>query len=304
MKPKLPKKHHYIPQFYMKGFSQDSNNLWVYDKKSKNPNDVKKLTTKTIAFENNFYTYLSIHKTKETMEDMFCQMEGLAANVINKIANGHEIDSQEKADLAVFISFLWLRTPKSKKRMAKMTTNLYEQVSRKSIAMTPNQKLIDFFATRGKVMTDKEIDELKEFATDEKRSRFALKIPQNYWIKEMLQLGMDITPTFQMCDWEFCVTDKPYAFITSDNPFMLIPSEPVHPFYGLGLLTPGAKKVLPLNSKVCLVMHEPKKNPINTYRKVDKDFFRMVNMFSYKNAKRFVFSPDEGKLVKLNKTIN
>lgn len=303
MEQKIPKKHHYIPQFYLKGFSLDNNNLWVYDKQISNPKDVKKLTTKAIAFENNFYTYESIDKTKETMEGLFCQMEGLAANVINKITNGDKIDEQEKADLAVFISFLWLRTPKSKKRMANMAANLYEQVSRKSIAMTPNQKLKEFFETKGQVMSDEEIDDLKAFATDKKRSKFTLDIPQNYWIKEMLQLGMDITPTFQMCDWEFCVTDKPYAYITSDNPFMLIPSKPVHPFYGLGLLTSGAKKVLPLNSKVCLVMHEPKKNPINTYRKVNKDFFRMVNKFTYKNAKRFVFSPDEGKLVRLNKAV-
>lgn len=301
---KLPKKHHYVPQFYLKGFSMDKNNLWVLNKKSDDNQNIKKITTKAIAFENNFYTYKSIDKTKETLEDLFCQMERLASDVIKKISDGHEINQQEKADLSVFISFLWLRTPKSKKRMNDMTTNLHEQISRKSIAMTPNENLKEFFKKRGKDLSDKEIDELKEFATDEKKSKFTLNIPQNYWIKEMLQLGMDISPAFQICDWEFCVSDKPFAFITSDNPFMLIPSKPVDPFYGLGLLTDGAKKVIPLNSKICLVMHEPKENPQNKYREVDKDYFRMINNFTYKNAQRFVFSPDEGKLSKIHKFID
>ncbi|MFA7676487.1 MAG: DUF4238 domain-containing protein [Candidatus Shapirobacteria bacterium] len=301
---KLPKKHHYVPQFYLKGFSMDKNNLWVCNKTSSNNQNIKKLTTKTIAFENNFYTYKSIDKSKETLEDLFCQMEGLASNVIKKISDRCEINEQEKADLSIFISFLWLRTPKSKTRMNSMTTNLHEKVSRMSIAMTPNENLKEFFKKRGKNLSNKEIDDLKEFAKDEKRSKFILHIPQNYWIKEMLQLGMDIAPAFQICDWEFCVSNKPYAFITSDNPFMLLPSKPIHPFDGLGLMTDGAKKIVPLNSKICLIMHEPSKNPLNTYREVDKNYFRMINEFTYKNAQRFVFSPDEGKLTKIHKLIS
>lgn len=303
-KPNLPKKHHYIPQFYLKGFSVDNNNLWVYDKSLSDKQNIKKLTTKTIAFKNNFYTYESIDKTKETLENLFCQMEGLASNVIKKISDGHEITQKEKADLSIFISFLWFRTPESQERMKKITTSLHEQVSRMSIAMTPNENLKDFFKKRGRILSDEEINELKEFAQDKKRSKFELHIPQNYWIKEMLQLGMDISPIFQICDWEFCVSNKPYAFITSDNPFMLLPSKPVHPFYGLGLMTDGAKKVIPLNSKICLVMHEPNKNPQNRYREIDKNYFKRINEITYKNAQRFVFSPEEGKLVKIHKLIN
>lgn len=295
----LPKKQHYIPQFYLKHFSQDKNKLWMYDKQSNNAKNIKWLTTKSIAFENNFYTYESIEKTNETLEDMFCQMEALAANVIDKITNGVEINQQEKADISVFYGFLWLRTPQSKKKLNAMTTNLYEQVSRKSILMTPNKNIKDFFASKGMKMTDEEVDEMKDFASDEKRSRFELNIPQNYWIKQMLHLGMDVTPVFQMCNWELCVAEKPYAFITSDCPFMLIPSKPIHPFYGLGLLTPGAKKIIPLTSKICLVMHEPEEKPTIIYRKVNKDFYKMINKFIYNKAERFVFSPDEGKLSKL-----
>ncbi len=51
-------------------------------------------------------------------------------------------------------------------------------------------------------------------------------------------------------------------------------------------------------------MHEPKENPQNKYREVDKDYFRMINNLTYKNAQRFVFSPDEGKLSKIHKFIN
>lgn len=298
---KLPKKQHYIPQFYLKGFSHDKNNLWMFDKKLVTQKSIMQLTTKSIAFENNFYTYKSIDKTKETLESMFSQMEGVASNVIEKISGGGEINEQEKSDLAVFLSFLWLRVPKSKKRVNDMTRDLSEQISRKMIMMTPNERIREILSKEGKTISDKEIQEMREFGADEKRSKFVLDIPQNYWIKNMLQMGMDLTPTLQICDWELCIADKQFAFITSDNPFMLIPSRPIVPFNGLGLLTPGAKKVVPLTSKVCLVMHEPNKNPVIKYSMVNKEYFKKINRFTFNNAHRFVFSSDEGKLNKIIK---
>lgn len=35
----LPKRHHYIPQFYLKGFSSDGKHLFVLDKKHLNKKD-------------------------------------------------------------------------------------------------------------------------------------------------------------------------------------------------------------------------------------------------------------------------
>ena len=158
-------------------------------------------------------------------------------------------------------------------------------------------------ASEGKIITDKEVADLRSFAMDEKRSNVKVDVPQGYWIKQMIQLGVDIAPAFEICDWYFMLSEQPFAFITSDNPFLLVPSEPVHPFDGLGLLTPGARKILPLTSNICLVMNEPKKNPSTNYIVIDKPFFREINKLTARHAHRFVFSPDLGKIQKISKEL-
>ncbi len=82
---------------------------------------------------------------------------------------------------------------------------------------------------------------------------------------------------------------------------MLIPSEKPSPFYGVGLLTPGVKKTVPLTANMYLVMHEPQRELKLVHTIGDKDFFRRVNEWTMKNAERLVFSPDLSKLEKMLK---
>lgn len=55
---KLPVRHHYLPQFYLKGFSTNKTRLYVFDKKAtEEKSQFRYQTTEKIAYENNLYTY-------------------------------------------------------------------------------------------------------------------------------------------------------------------------------------------------------------------------------------------------------
>lgn len=298
----IPKRHHYIPQFYLKGFSLDRNSLFVLDKVADEDKRIRYQNTESLGFQNNLYTFQAKDRKKDTLEAAFAQMEGLAAEVIRKVENNAELTIQERNDLALFISFLWIRVPNSKKEFQRSTEELYEKTARMSIRMTSRENFRKFFESRGEKMTDEEIDDLRDFGISEKRSAIKVDVPQNYWIKQMLTMGLEISPALEIADWEFKVADRPFAFLTSDNPFLLLPSKPVHPFEGVGLLTPGAKKVIPITAKICLVIHDPQKDPKTVYTKVDKDMIRKINNWIVKYSERFVFSPDKGKVEKIAKT--
>ena len=303
---KLPVKHHYIPQFYLRGFSLDKKHLYILDKLAETKNRFRYQTIKSVAFQKHLYIYQTKDKKKETLEGLFSQIEGRAAEIIRKVEQKQILNNQQRNDLSIFLSFLWIRVPYSKDKFKRDTQQLYEKIARKSIAITPKKNLKDFFKKRGKELTDKKIDDLIDFATNEKRSKINVTVPQGYWIKQMLTLGIDISPALEITDWEFRIARQPFAFITSDNPFMLIPSHPVHPFEGLGLLTPGAKKIIPITAKICLIMHEPQKNPTIVYTEADKPFVRKINGWIIKHSEHNVYSADKGKvqkMVKLNKEI-
>ncbi len=300
---KLPIRHHYLPQFYLKGFSTDKSRLHVFDKKATDEKSkFRYQTTEKIAYENNLYTYKTKESKKETLEDFFCQIEGMAKTVITKLEMREEITPMERGHLALFVAFLWLRTPTSKKE----TLGMQQELAEKSMRMMyhfPQQKdmMREFFEKQGKHFTDEELDDLIDFATNPKRSTLVIDFPPGYWIKQMLELADKIYVYLAHCVWEIRHAVKNYAYITSDNPVLLIPSEPPHPFYGFGLLTPGVKKTVPLTANMYLIMHEPQKELELIHTVGDKEFFREVNEWIMENAERFVFSPDKGKLEKMLK---
>lgn len=301
----LPKKHHYIPQFYLKGFSQDKSRLHVFDKKATTQESkFRHQATEKIAYENNLYTYRTKQLGKETLEDFFCQIEGNAQTVITKLGNREEITPIERGNLALFVSLLWLRTPTSKGETIGAQKEMAEKIARMTYHF-PQQKvrMKEFFKSRGQEQTDEEIDDLVDFATDPERSTIVVDIPPEHWIKQMMMLANDIYIYLAYCKWEVKHAVKQYAYITSDHPVLLLPSEKSDPGYGIGLLTPGVKKTLPLTANMYLVMHEPQEElePI-LHTTADKAFYRKANGWTMKNAERFVFSPDFGKLEKLVKT--
>src|SRR4030067_1134734 len=107
-----PKRHHYIPQFFLKGFSEDGKKLWVFDREKKEFRQESILRT---AFQNKFYTY-QVKGKEENLEGVFSQVESLAKPILEKVTGGEEINNQEKADLAMFLAIMWVRVPDFKKR--------------------------------------------------------------------------------------------------------------------------------------------------------------------------------------------
>lgn len=302
--PKLPAKHHYLPQFYLKGFSQDNNKLYVFDKKTTDEKSrFRYQTTERIAFENNLYTYRTKDLKKETLEGLFSQIEGMAKTVITKLEKREDIVPMERGHLALFVALLWLRTPTAKSETLGAQEELTEKVIRMRYHFPQQKELMKkFFTERGEKKTEEEIDDLIDFATNPKRSKLVIKFPPEHWIKQMLTLSNDIYVYLAHCEWEIRHAVKKYAYITSDHPVLLIPSEKPDPFFGVGLLTPGVKKTIPLTANMYLIMHEPQKEKLILVHTVgNKDFYNKVNEWTMKNAERFVFSPDLGKLEKMVK---
>lgn len=304
IKYKLPVKHHYVPQFYLRGFSQDGNRLYVFDKKAKEEKTKYRYQTiKKIAYENNLYTYTTKSHKKETLEDFLSKIEDKANQVIIKLSQKKDITPRQRGYLALFVALLWLRTPTSKKETLGAQEELYEKTTRMMFRFPQQkEKIKKFLESRGEKLTDDEIDDLIDFTTNPKRSKITLNFPPGYWIKQMLLLANDVYPYLAICNWEVRHAVRKYAYLTSDNPVLLIPSEKPHPFYGVGLLTPGVKKTVPLTSNMYLVMHEPQKDPGLVHTQGDKNFCRKVNEWTMRNADRLVFSPDLGKLEKMVKT--
>jgi hypothetical protein len=201
------KKQHYIPQFYLKNFSQDNEHIHIYDRAKVDRGEMRYQTTIDIAHENNFYTYQTKDGVKKNLEDMFCQIEGDVANIIQKVRRERVITTEEIEKLALFIGFLYSRTPAFKARTQEMHSNAGEKITRLMFRMTPKERMRKFLKEKkGKDYTDKELDDLIDFGVNPQRSKIGFKYPQGWWIRMMLEMGVKAAEIFFGMDWLFLFT--------------------------------------------------------------------------------------------------
>ena len=288
------KRHHYIPQFFLKYFSQDEANLWLFDRVKK---EYRFQDTRKIASENKFYTY-TVKGKEENLEDLLGMIEGLAKPILDKIIKKSEITMQEKADFSMFLAVLRVRIPDFKKWTEEGGEKMYKKYNK--IVFSNRQHVENLIKRSGKKVDKKEVDELIDFATDE--SKYYVKFPPGYWLGTMLKLSLDVADIFIDSNWDIYHFNRKYALLTSDNPVVLVPPKNYHPFYGYGLATPGIVKVISLSSNVCLVTKELTRTPEIIHKDWSKkDLSKWINKITAVNSDRFVFSPEKGKLEKLVK---
>lgn len=289
-----PKRHHYIPQFFLKYFSEDQKNLWLFDRVKK---EYRLQGTRKIASENKFYTY-TVKGKEENLEDLFGTIEGQAKPILEKLFEKKDITMQEKADLSMFLAALRVRIPDFKKWTEESGEKMYKKFNK--FTFSNREYVENLIKKSGKQVSKKEIDDLIDFATDE--SRYYVKFPPGYWIGTMLKLSVDLADIFIDSNWDIYHFNRKFALVVSDNPVVLVPPKNYNPFYGYGLATSGTVKVVPLSSNVCLVSKELTRNPEIVHKDwVKKDLSKWFNKIVATNSDRFVFSPEKGKLEKIVK---
>src|ERR1051326_5448869 len=97
------RKHHYVPQFYQKGFADVDGLLWVYDRKI---HTYKKLHPTVICRSEDLYTIGHAHgpRDRRVETEILSPIESAAAPVIRKLRPGVVPNPMEYAQLVFFIA--------------------------------------------------------------------------------------------------------------------------------------------------------------------------------------------------------
>ena len=102
------KAQHYIPNFYLKGFTDPNSVLWVYER-FKPP---RGSASKKEAHKPDYYTHAEHGQRDETVEFELEAIESRAAPVVRKLANYHFAPSPEQmGHLYLFVAFMFARVP-------------------------------------------------------------------------------------------------------------------------------------------------------------------------------------------------
>lgn len=278
-----PKRHHFVPSFYLKGFTDTDELIWVYDRKDK---VYRKLKTEDVAVQKHYYTFTEKGGEKNyEIEEYFSKVESLAKPIIDKISKKLPIDKSDKANLSMYVALQKTRVPLYQNENDEMITKVFKKLSEHLVTQDKAQSLIEErFENNGISVEDVE--------TFVKEGDYEIVVPREHSLFQSLGIATDIADYFFNMKWRFLHNIKKASFITSDNPFMLVPpdvdEEPNFWNRGVGILTRGALKIMPLSSSTLLVMGERGESILGG--EIDRVQCRKINILLARNSYRFIYS--------------
>jgi hypothetical protein len=292
-----PKRHHYLPQFYLEGFCRDGL-LWVYDKDKKEIRQQKPINT---AVQKYYYSFENEDGQRDAeVEVLLSIVETYTKPIIDKINKRDDIDETEKETLSIFIGFLYSRVPRFETNYNDSKERILRHMNKVIFA---DEKRTEQILRKYERDTGMKIDvsakELSEFALDD--DRYTIEIHRNESLKMMLNLCKKLPIYFFQLDWLFLFAPRNSSFITTDDPLVLIPPKDLPDNAPYGIATRGAQKFVPLSQEVCLAMfdHGDKIN----IREGTQEEVQGINLSVTSRSDRFVIGGDEVLVKNVVKTI-
>lgn len=218
---------HYVPQYYLSGFSPDGRSIWVYDKVQE-----RKFGTqiKSIANENSFYS-------PEVENYLANCVEGPANGVLKKIRQKEAITQRDKETLSAYMVCMMKRVPQGRSRVKKFAPSVANRIGAKIDEKLKNATIAEpsraeFFEKRWA-----EVQEVLE--------RFSRELPKEIWLTNIPpERSPQTLAALSRMTWRFFVSDRGPSFLTSDNP--------VFYFTTLGIGRPQSEVTFPISSTIAL----------------------------------------------------
>lgn len=292
-----PKRHHYLPQFYLEGFCI-GNLLWVYDRDKK---EYRQQTPQNTAVQKYYYSFENDNGERDAeVEGLLSLVETYTKPIIDKINNREAIDGTEKETLSIFIGFLYSRVPRFETHYKDNKERILRHMNKVIFA---DEKRTEQILRKYERDTGKKIDvsakELSEFAIDD--DRYTIEIHRNESLKMMLNLCTKLPIYFVQMEWLFLFAPRHSSFVTTDDPLVLIPPRDLPDNAPYGIATRGTQKFVPLSQQVCLAMFD--RGDKIKIREGTQEEVRGINLSVTSRCDRFVIGRDEALVKNVVNTI-
>lgn len=287
-----PKRQHYLPQFYLEGFSRDGL-IWIFDRET---GKYRRDGLSNTAVIKKYYSIEGAEEIEKTkIESMFSLIEGRAACVIKKLDLSQQITKNEWEVLAVFLGFLFSRVPQYERTIQEITEKTVKLMMRSEFGTSERiqtvMKQLEEEGVKSPPDTTPE-DMVNLFQSGE----YTVKTPRNISLYSMLDIGFKLANYIFNVDWQILHVTEKGSFITSDAPFTLIPPSDYDSvgLSGVGILTPGSEKLVPLTQKTALVMKDFG-HALN-HIQISESKAKHINLLVASNCDRLIVGCDEASV--------
>ncbi len=272
--PNEKKRHHYIPQYYLKGFtaSPTTEEICVYERRR------QPFCTGIagVAFQNHFYSVVDSEGVRDsnTLENYLAdEIEKPAKPVIESLRRGQMITAPEKQALARYISTLLTRVPAHRERLkalypgvvASLSAEIEEELSQLAIEEPDQSRLVEEQRAKIQQVLDGYRNGMPDhYNTQAVSSKYAAVIGDMTWV--------------------FLTTQGKFHFLTSDNPVFF--------FEGMGLVggdVPRDHPELSFPISKSITLWATWRPYSEGFLPVEENFVREINVRTVSTAMRYVY---------------
>ncbi|RKU21869.1 hypothetical protein C6499_20885 [Candidatus Poribacteria bacterium] len=243
------KRHHFLPQFYLRGFLKHNRNQLTVIKMDNG--DFFKTDTKNVGLETDWNR---VGDDRSSTEEHFAKIDGQTSRLLSKIDHDETLptDVDDISLLFYFIARLSVHNPSLRDRLRKDRINHLKHVGRWQTS-SPG---IYYEANK-----DKDIDKLAPYERVKKAvenlvdGKYKISFGHGYFLQhETKFIEQDLIPIFCDLHWSLLIAKDPTeSFVCSDHPVFM--NTGLTELSGETELIPSVAFSLPLNRRICLYAH-------------------------------------------------
>lgn len=272
-----PRKHHFVPQFYLRRFTDNDEKICVIEK-AQSPRDWYTSTENTGA-KRDYHTldWMDAEADTEHIEKNLATIEGNQNELLKSIIEDPDSCMSRKKELSSFIALMHLRVPEHRNFIERMLSESVAAVGRNLLR---NGKLPEM------------PESLKKLAEENNGDIFCPQI-SNWKIMEFMFDDRFQAQIINLCssmNFRLLSTDGELEFITSDTPVVLFDRdyEKKKP-YGSSFGMKSIQVSIPLSKSSVLVLDRESEEACFV---ADSSTVREFNRRMTINAKNYIFMRD------------
>jgi Protein of unknown function (DUF4238) len=206
-------------------------------------------------------------------------------NTRSGLDEGGRLNDEDAGKLAIFVSGLYVRTPAFREQHRQLAEQMRDSLIRGGVEpaaepLPESHPEAQRLRAAGGVRAD-ELLAMFNAMRDERRPY------QNDFVKMIVNLVPMLADAIHGLEWFIASAPPGKAFVTCDAP-VIITRPPNHsPLMGVGLTTPGSEKIIPLSSRVALLMGDQVARPMVAHITIDRDHLRWINEALVRVCERF-----------------
>ena len=253
----ISRKHHYIPQFYLKGFLDPScskEQFCVIDKIER-----RHFVTgpHKVGSKRDFNRVDIPGKPTDAVEKLFSEIEGEVARVLKYVENSATLPEETDMEtLLYFVALLYGHNPQFRNNLSNFETTVIKQMLRLSL-LSPER--YESWAQQERE-AGKEVPEYEEVKQFVEKENFDIRYGHGHHLKHELQAVDEILSLLRHRQWSLFIAEEEASdFVCSDRPIALItigdsPENPDHPYNigGPGLAQGNTELTIPLKRRMAL----------------------------------------------------